>query len=362
MEESKNLKYDYAKSFVKDKDRAIQEFTANALNKLQQMFVYGGLPKSIPQTELENLLLRNGNAFITRVNGELYALSGTCGGEVDAYNRPRFYTVANVALNLSKTYEIGVDGILIKNDYNMTGVLPLVYKYGALMIDSDISLNAAAILSRIQMLISAPDDKTKASADLFLQKINDGEFSIIGETAFFDGVRLQTTPTGNSQYITQFIELTQYYKASFLNEIGLNANYNMKRERLTDNEIALNIDAILPFADNMFNERKRAICEVNEMFETDIVVDYNSAWKTTHEESDKETAAADTNITIVGETETGETVEVIKEQTETETEQPETEMEQPETETEQPETETEQPETEMEDEQSKVREKDNEEN
>lgn len=361
MAKHENLNYEYAKSFVKDKDRAINEFTANALNKLQQMFVYGGLPETIPQTELEKLLLRNGNAFITKVNGNLYALSGACGGEVDAYNRPRFYTVANVALNLSKTYEIGVDGILIKNDFNMTGVLPLIYKYGALMIDADISLNAAAILSRIQMLISAPDDKTKASADLFLQKINDGDFSIIGETAFFDGVKLQTTPTGNSQYITQFIELTQYYKASFLNEIGLNANYNMKRERLTDNEIALNIDAILPFADNMYSERERAIKAVNDMFDTDIVVDYNSAWKTTHEESDKETAAADTDITVVGETETGETIEVVTDETkiETETEQPETETEREENETE---TDTEQPETETEREENESEEKKDEEN
>lgn len=358
MSRKENITYDYAKSFVKDKDRAVNAFKENAINKLQQMFVYGGLPETIPQTELEKLLLEKGNAFITKVNGDLYALSGGVGGEVDAYNRPRFYTVANVALNLSKTYEIGVDGILIKNDFNMTGVLPLVYKFGALMIDADISLNSAAILSRIQMLISAPDDKTKASADLFLSKILDGDFSIIGETAFFDGVKLQTTPTGNSQYITQFIELVQYYKASFLNEIGLNANYNMKRERLTDNEIALNIDAILPFADNMLDERKRAVEKINEMFDTDIVVDYNSVWKTIHEESDKETAAADTDLTIVGETETGDKVEVrndnveVTEQEETEheteTEQTETEQEQEETETEQEETETEREETESE--------------
>ncbi len=364
MSQTINTTYDYAKSFIKDKDKAITNFTMNALNKLQQMFIYGGLPDTIPQEELEKLLLENGNAFITNVNGDLYALSGSVGGECDEYNRPRFYTVANPALNISKNYEIGVDGVLIKNDFKMTGVLPLVLKYGALMVDSDISLNSTAILSRIQMLISAPDDKTKASADLFLQKINDGEFSIIGETAFFDGVKLQSAPTGTSQYITQFIELTQYYKASFLNEIGLNANYNMKRERLTDNEIALNIDAILPFADNMHSERKRAIEEVNKMFETEIVVDYNSAWKTTHEESDKETAKADTNIEIIGETETGEKIPVVEDDTkiETETKQEETETEQEETETEQEETETEQEETETEQEETKPEEEEKEEN
>ena len=44
------------------------------------------------------------------------------------------------------------------------------------------------------MLISASDDKTKQSADLFLQKILDGEFSIIGENAFFKGVKYADSP------------------------------------------------------------------------------------------------------------------------------------------------------------------------
>ena len=100
----------------------------------------------------------------------------------------------------------------------------------------------------------------------------------------------------------------QYYKGSFLNELGLNANFNMKRERISDNEAALNVDGIMPFIDNMLSERKRAVDSINEMFGTDIVVDYNSVWKTNHEQMEQTTALADTELDIVGETVDGNEV------------------------------------------------------
>lgn len=331
----KNITYDIAQKYVKDKDTAINTFIETSLVKTQQIFAYENLPETIPQSELEKLLQVYGHCIIVNEGGELYALTGGFSGENDVYNNPRFYTVSNVALNLYKTYEIGVDCVLIKNDFYKVGMLPTIQKYGVLLTDGEISLNTAAILSRITMLISAPDDKTKASADLFIQKIINGDFSVIGENGFFDGVKLQTAGVSNSNYITQLIELIQYYKASFLNEIGLNANFNMKRERLNESEVLMNIDNLLPFIENMYSERVKGVEEVNKMFETEIVVDYNGVWKTTHEHADKEEVFADTetkeDIETVeeelngGENEEDEEKEIELETTDTETTNDETE-------------------------------------
>lgn len=296
MSRKKPIEFIDAQKYVTDKDINITSFIEYQIDKLQQMFEYKNLPDTIPQEELERYLLKSGHCFITRVDGDLYALKGGFSGIQDAYERPRFYTVTNVALNLSETYEIGIDGVLFKNDYNLMGVLPLLKKYGSLLCEADISMNTATILSRISMLISAPDDKTKSSADLFLSKIINGEFTIIGENGFFDGVKLQVANIGNSQYITQYIELMQYYKACYFNELGLNANYNMKRERLTDDEVSLNVDAIYPFVDNMFRERTKAVEAINEMFGTDIEVTFNSIWKANSEELEQTIEAAELPI------------------------------------------------------------------
>ena len=263
---------------VRDKDTAVTEFIANTLAKTQSMFEYEGLPDSIPQKELERLLQTTGNAFVTSVDGVLYALSGGKGGEPDVYGRATLYTVANPALKLNKTYDIQKDGVLIENDSNGESLLPLIGRYAVLHTDGLISLNTASILTRITMLISASDDKTKQSAEEFLLKIENGEFSIIGENAFFKGVNMQTAPTTNSVYITQLIELIQYYKASMYNELGLNANYNMKRERLNLGEVSMNVDVLLPYVDNMLKERQNAVEKINEMFDTEISVKLASSW------------------------------------------------------------------------------------
>lgn len=263
---------------IKDKDTAVLSFIDNTLVKTQSMFVYEGLPDSIPQKELEKILQTQGNAFITEVDGVLYALTGARGGTPDVYDRPTLYTVANPALKLNKSYDIEKDGVLIENDSYGNSLLPIIGKYAVLYTDGLISLNTASVLTRITMLISASDDKTKQNAELFLQKIIDGDFSIIGENAFFKGVNMQTAPTTNSVYITQLIEMIQYYKASLCNDLGLNANYNMKRERLNLGEVSMNVDVLLPYVDNMLKERTVAVAKINEKYGTDISVRLGSSW------------------------------------------------------------------------------------
>lgn len=285
MGKNKDITYSRFQAYVKNKDASVNHIIDNYLIKTQSMFVYENLPETIPQDELEHLLQVGGNCFVTKVGEDLYALAGNPGGEPDAYNRPTKYIVANPALKLTKEYTIGEDGVLMKNDYSMTGLLPLLGKYAVLLTDSTISLNTVAVLSRITLLLSASDDKTKQSADLFIKKILDGDFSVIGENAFLKGVNLQTPPSGNSLQLTQLIELVQYYKANLLNELGLNANYNMKRERLNQGEVGMNVDALLPFVDNMLTERKKAVDAINEMYGTEITVELSSSWKTTHDEN-----------------------------------------------------------------------------
>ena len=306
---------------IRDKDTAVTEFIANTLAKTQSMFEYEGLPESIPQKELERLLQTTGNVFVTKVDGVLYALTGGKGGEPDVYGRATLYTVANPALKLNKTYDIQKDGVLIENDSNGESLLPLIGRYAVLHTDGLISLNTASILTRITMLISASDDKTKQSADEFLRKIQDGEFSIIGENAFFKGVNMQTAPTTNSVYITQLIELIQYYKASMYNELGLNANYNMKRERLNLGEVSMNVDVLLPYVDNMLKERQNAVEKINEMFDTEISVKLASSWGL--ERDNYNALAADLSASAET-TEEPDPTEETQETTGTETEQTET--------------------------------------
>ena len=313
--------YNYFQRLTKDKDTAVKYYIDSTLNKTISMFHYENLPDTMPATELERILQIGGNAFITEVEGKIYALSGSAGGENDVYNNPTKYTVANPALNIAKEFTIGEDGILIKNDFLQSGLLPVIGKYAVLLTDVGISLNTVSVLSRLTMLLSASDDNTKKSCELFIEKILNGDFSVIGENAFLKGVNLQSIPSQHNSNITQLIELTQYYKSNLLCEIGLNSNFNMKRERLTETEVLLNNDELLPFVENMLTERRVAIEHVNEKFGTEISVELKSSWKTEHENNDKANEALETETEI--EVVTRETDETDENTETTETEETE---------------------------------------
>ena len=285
--------YETAKSYLKDKDQNVNNFIDTMFCKTNEMFTWKNLPETVPQAELEYLLQSNGTMFFTKVGNDFYALLGTLGGQINAYYEPTKYTVANVALNLSKMYDIKKDGVLIRNDLRCNGLIPILSKYASMLTDCEISLNTMSILMRVMFLISASDDKTKKSAEEFMGKILNGNYSIIADSQFFDGIKAQGMTQSFSQLIPQMIELTQYIKASALNEIGLNANYNMKKERITEQEYTLNIDALMPFAENMLNCRKKAVEKINKMYGLNIEVSLNSVWEVNQSELESETTLAD---------------------------------------------------------------------
>lgn len=269
-----------AQEYVTDKELSADSYIRYMIIRLQKMFKYENLPDTIPKEYLENYLLLNGTCFVTQVDGKLYALNGTYGGEPDAYYRPTKYVVANPGLKLSKTYDINNDGVLMRNDPLWIGLYPLMSRYATLMSENIVSIRVADIMLRVMAMLTAPDDKTKIAAEEFLKKLEKGEIGVIGENRFFDdGVKMQSPPSNNGSYLTQFIELQQYFKGSFYNEIGLNANFNMKREAIGDGESSLNEDSLLPLCEQMLQCRQEDIDKLNKMFDTNISVDFDSAWK-----------------------------------------------------------------------------------
>lgn len=272
------LLYTDCKRYLSNKDDNVYATIQDMLVKTSQMFDYEGLPDSIPKRELEHMLQVNGNVFVTKVDDKLYAFTGGEGGPLDEYYRPTIYTVANPYLNISKEYRIGVDGVRVLNDSEEMGLMPIIGKYAAMICDAENSLDVAAILARITMLITAPDDRSKASADEFVRKIFDeGEFSAIGDSQLFDGIKGQSM-MDSAQRLQQLIETLQYLKASLYNELGIGAATNLKRERINVAEVEQSNSVLIPFVYDMLKCRQLYFDDVNRMFGTSIVVTPSSVW------------------------------------------------------------------------------------
>lgn len=279
---SKSKSYDSTANYIIDKSVALPSMQNELLNYVLNMFEYKNLPDSIPRYYLEKYLIMLGFCAVVKVDGTLYALDGTLGGEEDVYHQPTKFIYANPALKKSSLVDL-TDCVLCKNDYNMTGLMPLINRFAHLLVESNISLRTLLITSRMNITISASDEKTKASADKYIEGIENGKIYSIAESAFFDGVKVQSANT-SSNFITQMIEISQFVKGSFLQAIGVNSQHNMKRQYINKDDTGLNDDGLRPFVDNMLACRKDFVEQLNEKFGLDVEVDFNSIWKQKEEE------------------------------------------------------------------------------
>ena len=281
-----------------NKGKCIDNHIAYMLARTQSMFTYTGLPDTLNPRIIELYLQVNGNLCITEINDEiirksghtelksgLYAFTGGMGGEYDVYYMPTIYTIANPYLNYSKNLKINEDCIVIPSDSMYYGLLPMFRKYATALTENELSMNIATIVLRLQALISASDDNTKKSAEKYLKDIIDGKIGVIAENQFLDN-SLKVTPysaTGAHSTMQNIIELEQYLRATWFNDLGLNANYNMKRESINSGESQLNNDALLPLVDNMLKSRREGFDKVNKKYGTNITVTLNSSWETNAE-------------------------------------------------------------------------------
>ncbi|MCQ2211518.1 MAG: hypothetical protein MJZ34_14640 [Paludibacteraceae bacterium] len=256
------------------------------LNRTNEMFRYEGLPDTIPKRNIELLIQTHGHCAITEVNGDLYALYGSMGGEPNPYYMPTRYIVANPALNFSKDLEIGSECVVIPNDSTYMGLIPLFLRYAHSLCENEISLNMASINTRMLSLISAGDDRTKEAGEKYLKDIVSGKLGVIAENVFLDGIKSQPYGTTQTGTLTSLIEYEQYLRAGWFNDLGLNANYNMKRESINSGESQLNNDMLMPLVDNMLECRQDALESVNKLYGTNISVKLNSSWEVNEKEID----------------------------------------------------------------------------
>ena len=259
-------------------DWLTEYYIKDTLIRTQKMFNYNNLPKTIPKEQLELLLQRNGYAIITKVNGDLYAFYGGLGGEPNAYYLPTIATVANPALKFSKSMVIDKECVIIKNDVMFMGLMPLIQSTSYLLAQADISFKYALINGRMKAIVTAPNDEVKASLDEMFRQIEKGSsLKVVVDDDLMN--ELKVSPYGSNDNGIDIIELKQYIIGSFYQKLGIQSNFNMKREALNSAESALNDDILYPLIDEMLEERQKGVEKINELYGTNISVELSSVWK-----------------------------------------------------------------------------------
>lgn len=277
---------------ILDKSASTFNYIQYMFDRTNRMFKYNNLPETIPDFMLEYMLQIYGSVAIISVNDSLYAMRANFGGPPDPYYRPTQAVIANPALNIQymyriinnfppfdkETWDAMQPCVRMLNDTQIQGLLPLFSRYATQMSENDVSIRSAQINLRQQTIIAADTGVEIDSANAYIANLEAGKLSSIQKRPFMEGIQITPAVTGNSNVVMQLIELQQYLKASWYNEIGLNSNFNMKRQYVSSEEINSTADIMLPLVDNMYQCRVEAIEAINKEFGTDISVEKDSAW------------------------------------------------------------------------------------
>ena len=273
----------------KKKERVLRDLKTKTYKRTNRMFKYNSNLDHIDWSKVEIQLQRRGHMGIIYENDKVYILQGDFAGILDENYFPTQYIIVNPYLNISKTYTIGKDCIVLRSDSLYNGLDDMISMYGSLMTENYLSLEIADIVERIKIILSAGDTRTRDSAQKFLDDIVKGELGTIQEPKFVEelvGLKTALVGTTQSKSIMEMVELDQYLKGSLWMDIGVKAPFNMKREALGDSENGLQDDSLLPLVDDMLKCRQEDLEAAEKLFEVEIAtVDFDSAWEDIHDET-----------------------------------------------------------------------------
>ena len=239
------------------------------------MFRYDGLPDNVRPEDLERMLLENGELIFTKWKGEFYIFQFTGAGKQNYLGEWDSYQVNNPYINCNQVFT-SKDAVKVKNTDNSVSLAGMLDMYSELLSESYITLNMSDVNARLSFLISAGDNATKASAELFLKQVYDGKQGIIGSQPLLDS--LSVNPLADHRDFQSVIELNKFYYSDFFQKIGLTNLYNNIHDRISATETEFTATSIYPFVDNMIKNRTKAVEKINELFGLNVTVEFTSSW------------------------------------------------------------------------------------
>ena len=258
-----------------DKNKINSYISDYLLNNALSIFKYDGLPDNVKAVDLEKNLLRFGKILFTKWHGEFYIFSYTETGKQNYLGEYTKYQVNNPYIDCNEIFS-GDNAVKIKNTDTAEPLINLMGMYSELLTESYLTLNMADINSRIPFLISARDNATKASAEIFVKQIQDGKQGVIAEQPLFDSLNIN--PLADHVNISQIIELNKFYFSDYFQKIGLTNLYNNIHDRISATETEFTATSIYPYVDNMKRNRDIAVEKINKMFGLSVTVEFSSSW------------------------------------------------------------------------------------
>lgn len=252
------------------------------------MFTWENLPDTIDEQVMNFWLFVTGRVVFTEFNGKLYALNGNYGGYPNEYYLPTEFVVANPILG-NKIVKLDIDGVAMFNSDTdkyptqglVGGLYPILTLTANMLADCVTTISSALKNGRVQTAFICKDDTVRIAGEKVLKQLYNGNPAVMIDDTILNCISpiKMADNTSVATILQQTVETYQFWLANFYNSIGVNANFNMKRERLNTAEVNINDSALFVNVVNMLNNRQQAVDKINAMFGVDISVKISEEWK-----------------------------------------------------------------------------------
>lgn len=272
------------KNFIKNSDNNVTGTDVNIFNYFFQMivnyylnrYIYRNLPEEIPPIMIERALLFEGNALFIKESDMFGVTSVSLGGNLDIYGIPE-NRYAYTCTYFNKIYNKDNSVIIWSRPLSIPEILPITVHCESLT-NLRVSRDINIIQQRTPCFV-AGEQSAKVDSNNLIQKFLRGiPFIKINKAS----LRNQTIPTfepiqlGIQPIFDKLDDAIERELAQCLAEGGIYMTTNTKRERLTSDENFQNSGLIESSRKNGLDCRRRAVNQINKLFNLNIEVEFNS--------------------------------------------------------------------------------------
>lgn len=266
-----------------DKNILYQHFFRTLYNNASKVILLKGLPDDADKEFIMSQLLLVGRIAVFKTKGKTYFLNGHIGGIPNEYYYPTKVLIANPVLgsfDLERdkeavmVYLTPTDRILdVPKSPTIIygGLFSLISMVANILAECMTTVNTTLMNTRVHAIYTADTESAAKSAEPILKSIYMGKpYSVVTSELL---ERLNVNPLsehGLSNCLIETLEVCQYVLSLFWNGIGIDANYNMKRERLITAEVDKNIQSLIVPIQTILESLNDGFKKANDLFNINV--------------------------------------------------------------------------------------------
>ena len=256
----------------------------NRLTELAlSMFEWTGLPSSVDPRFLEMCLFADGKAlyFNDEVMGDL-CLQCAISGRLNVYRIPinrRAYATNGYNKNLTDK-----DSVIIFNNFMHTNSKLDVEMFARRLYNLDRIIDVNANAQKTPILITCSEEERLTMKNMYMQY--DGNEPVIWGDSGLNSKGISVLKTDAPYVADKIYTLKTQIWNEALTYLGIMNINTVKKERLITDEVERNNGGTIANRYARLEARRQACRQINEMFGTNIWVDYREDYQTIDESND----------------------------------------------------------------------------